>query len=83
LNIRNGVGRNKTFRAQARISVSGIRYEECAGNATTRSAWVVLFRPVYCLLSLKFPKSTIKNLKIEYKLLSLGLYNKIITAILR
>jgi len=25
LNIRNGVGRNKTFRAQARISVSGIR----------------------------------------------------------
>ena len=39
-----GVGRNKTFRAQARISVSGIRYE-CAGNATTRYAWVALFRP--------------------------------------
>jgi len=32
-----GVGRNKAFRAQARISVSGILYE-CAGNATTRSA---------------------------------------------
>ncbi|MFI3197103.1 MAG: hypothetical protein QX196_02135, partial [Methylococcaceae bacterium] len=31
------VGRNKAFRAQARISVSGIRYE-CAGNATTRYA---------------------------------------------
>ena len=39
-----GVGRNKTFRAQARISVSGIRYA-CAGNATTRYAWVALFRP--------------------------------------
>jgi hypothetical protein len=33
-----GVGRNKTFRAQARISVSGIRHEEYAENATTRSA---------------------------------------------
>ncbi len=32
-----GVGRNKAFRAQARISVSGTLYES-AGNATTRYA---------------------------------------------
>jgi hypothetical protein len=35
------VGRNKAVRALARTGVSG----ELAGNATTRYAWVVLFRP--------------------------------------
>ncbi|MFI3198506.1 MAG: hypothetical protein QX196_09315, partial [Methylococcaceae bacterium] len=38
------VGRNKSFRAQARTSVSGTLHD-IAGNATTRYAWVVLFRP--------------------------------------
>ena len=38
------VGRNKTFRASARISISGISQVATgsAGNATTRYAWVVL-----------------------------------------
>ena len=35
------VGRNKPVRAIARTGVSG----ELAGNATSRYAWVVLFRP--------------------------------------
>ena len=38
------VGRNKAFQAQVRKSVSGIP-DDIAGNATTRYAWVVLFRP--------------------------------------
>jgi hypothetical protein len=39
------VGRNKAFRAQARISVSGNLPE----TTTTRYAWVALFRPTQLL----------------------------------
>jgi len=39
------VGRNKLVRATARNSVSGNTPPRQAGNATSRYAWVVLFRP--------------------------------------
>ena len=39
------VGRNKAFRALAKNK----RFRQIAGNATTRYAWVVLFRPTRLL----------------------------------
>jgi len=40
------VGWNKPVRAQARTGVSGTLMHGFAGNATTRYAWVVLFRSI-------------------------------------
>ena len=39
--VASRVGRNKAFRALAKNK----RFRQIAGNATTRYAWVVLFRP--------------------------------------
>jgi len=42
--MRYFVGRNKTFRAQARTSVSGVLLHDIAGNATTRYALIVIHK---------------------------------------